>query len=167
MARRAYERIGADYFRERRPGESPTAAIFTRKLGHTQRGGRPLLFDRFYAAQLGGKAVEMLLDRENNRLATLQWNGLAGFHVASFDGQRLRDRWGKIHARQLHPAMYDPVAMRPSEAGNNYLLPIFTDAIGADDVEAIRRSVFDSGNLFRRYHSKNTDLRKRWRFLEG
>ena len=34
---------------------------FTRKVGHTQRGGRPILFDRFHAAQLGGKAIDMLL----------------------------------------------------------------------------------------------------------
>ena len=166
LAALLFERIGADYFRGRRPGESPTEAVFTRKIGHTQRGGRPLLFDRFYAAQLGGKAVEMLLERENNRLATLQWDSEQGFFVSSFDGQRLRDRWGQIHARRLHSDLYDPVNMRPSAVGIEYLLPIFTDAIGSDDVEAIRRSVFDSGNLFRRYHSKNTDVRKRWRFLE-
>ncbi len=46
--------IGDRYFQLYRRGESAREAIFTRKVGHTQRGGRPILFDRFYAAQLGG-----------------------------------------------------------------------------------------------------------------
>ena len=54
-------RLGDDFFTSRRRNESARAAIFTRKVGHTQRGGRPILFDRFYAAQLGGNAVDMLL----------------------------------------------------------------------------------------------------------
>ena len=41
------ERIGDGYFVSRRRGESANASIFTRKVGHTQRGGRPVLFDRF------------------------------------------------------------------------------------------------------------------------
>ena len=45
--------IGDRYFQLYRRGESAREAIFTRKVGHTQRGGRPILFDRFYAAQLG------------------------------------------------------------------------------------------------------------------
>ena len=42
--------IGDRYFQLYRRGESAKEAIFTRKVGHTQRGGRPILFDRFYAA---------------------------------------------------------------------------------------------------------------------
>jgi 6-phosphofructokinase 1 len=61
--------------------------------------------------------------------------------------------------------MYDPVLMQPSSIGIEYLLPIFTSAIGADDVEHIRQTLFDSGNLYRRYHSVNTDLQKRLRFV--
>ena len=38
------------------------------------RGGRPIQFDRFYAAQLGGKAVELLVQGYNNSIATLQWS---------------------------------------------------------------------------------------------
>jgi hypothetical protein len=41
--------IGDRYFQLYRRGESAKEAIFTRKVGHTQRGGRPILFDRFYA----------------------------------------------------------------------------------------------------------------------
>ena len=53
--------LGDRYFQQYRRGRSAKEAIFTRKVGHTQRGGRPILFDRFYAAQLGSKAVELEL----------------------------------------------------------------------------------------------------------
>ncbi len=160
------ERLGDDYFQGLRRAESARAAIFTRKIGHTQRGGRPILFDRFHAAQLGGKALDMLVDGQNNAIAVLQWNRGDGFHVDSYDGNAFRDRWGLIHARFMHPAFYDPTLMRPSRTGIEYLLPIFTNAIGYDDVEAIRNSSFDSGSLTRPYHSVNTDITKRIRLLQ-
>ncbi len=47
-----------------------------------------------------------------------------------------------------------------------YLLPIFSDAIGPEDVEYTRQSLFDAGNLFRPYHSVNTDINKRIVCLE-
>jgi 6-phosphofructokinase 1 len=160
------ERFGDAYFQKFRRAESAKDAIFTRKVGHTQRGGRPILFDRFHATQLGGKAVDMLLEGQNNAVAILQYSQEKGFHVDSFDGNAFRDRWGYIHARQMHPAFYDPELMRPSAVGIDYLLPIFANAVGHDDVEYIRQSLFDSGNLTRPYHSVNTDLRKRIRYLE-
>lgn len=159
------EAIGDAYFRDCGLQDSARATIFTRKVGHTQRGGRPVKFDRFYAAQLGGKAVDMLLEGENNAMATLQWSDREGFQVESRAGNSLRDRWGVIHARRVHGSFYDPERMRISPLGIEYLLPIFTMAVGADDVEHIRDSIFDSGNLYRRYHSVNTDIHKRTRFL--
>jgi len=45
--------------------------------------------------------------------------------------------------------------------------PIFTDAIGDDDTEHMRRTLFASGNLTQPYHSINTDVQKRIRYLEG
>ncbi len=160
------ERIGDSYFKDRRRGDTASSAIFTRKVGHSQRGGRPVLFDRFHAAQLGGKAVEMLLEGQNNAVATLNWTRDAGFHVDSVDANMLRDQWGRIHPRLVHPSFYDKERMRPSRMGVEYLLQIFTRAIGHDDVENIRRSVFDSGNLFRPYHSPNTDIARRIRYLD-
>ena len=157
------EHFGDAYFVKYRRAESAKAAIFTRKVGHTQRGGRPILFDRFYAAQLGGKAVDMLLDGQNNASSVLQWKRDKGFHVDSYDGNEFRDRWGLIHARQMHPSFYDPELMRPSRIGIEYLLPIFTNAIGHADVEYLRESTFDAGSLFRPYHSVNTDINKRIR----
>lgn len=160
------ERMGDDYFSSRRRGESASAAIFVRKVGHTQRGGRPVLFDRFYASQLGGKAVDMLQEGQNNAVAVLQWGREQGFYVDSVAGHHLRDRWGQIHARPMHASFYDEERMKPSQVGIDYLLPIFTSAIGHDDVEHIRHTLFDSGNLMLPYHSINTDVNKRIRYLQ-
>ena len=56
--------------------------------------------------------------------------------------------------------------MKPSKMGIDYLLPIFTDAIGNDDAEHMRQTLFDPGNLAQPYHSINTDVHKRIRYLE-
>jgi ATP-dependent phosphofructokinase / diphosphate-dependent phosphofructokinase len=157
--------IGDKYFQLYRRGDSAKEAIFTRKVGHTQRGGRPILFDRFYAAQLGAKTVEMLIEGRNNAVSILQYNSAKGFHVEGFDANRFRDRWGLIHARYMHPALYDPKLMKPSRMGIDYLLPIFTDAIGEDDAEHMRQTLFAAGNLAQPYHSINTDVHKRIRYL--
>ena len=159
-------RLGDTYFTSKRRNESARAAVFTRKVGHTQRGGRPILFDRFYAAQLGGHAVDMLLEGKLNAVAVLQWNRARGFHVADIPANDFRDRWGLIHARQMHPSWYDRKGLRPSQVGIDYLLPIFTSSIGADDAEAVR-GLFDPGNLMKPYHSVNTDVNKRIRYLSG
>ena len=150
-----------------RRGESAREAIFTRKVGHTQRGGRPILFDRFYAAQLGAKAIDMLLEGRNNAVAILQHTKARGFYVEDYDANRFRDRWGHIHARTMHADLYDPVLMKPSKLGVDYLLPIFTDAIGSDDAEHMRQTLFAPGNLAQPYHSINTDVHKRIRYLSS
>ena len=159
--------IGDRYFQRYRRGESAREAIFVRKVGHTQRGGRPILFDRFYAAQLGGKAVEMLAEGRNNAVAVLQYDRTRGFQVDGYEANRFRDRWGHIHARHMHPDLYDPRLMKPSKLGIDYLTPIFTDAIGNDDAEHMRQTLFAAGNLAQPYHSINTDVQKRIRYLAG
>ncbi|HRI16581.1 MAG TPA: 6-phosphofructokinase [Verrucomicrobiota bacterium] len=158
--------IGDRYFQLYRRGESAREAIFTRKVGHTQRGGRPILFDRFYAAQLGAKAVELLKEGRNNAVSILQYSADKGFHVEGYDANRLRDRWGLIHARYMHPELYDPRLMKPSRMGIDYLMPIFTDAIGEDDMEHMRQTLFSAGNLTQPYHSINTDINKRIRYFD-
>jgi 6-phosphofructokinase 1 len=158
--------LGDRYFQQYRRGRSAKEAIFTRKVGHTQRGGRPILFDRFYAAQLGSKAVDLLVEGRNNAIAVLQYNARKGFYVEGYDANRFRDRWGLIHARFMHPALYDPISMKPSRLGIDYLLPIFTDAIGSDDAEEMRQTLFNPGNLAQPYHSINTDVQKRIRYLQ-
>ncbi len=100
-------------------------------------------------------------------MAILQYSNERGFYVDSISGNAFRDRWGHIHARCVHRSFYDPEQMKPSTKGIDYLLPIFTDAIGPDDVEHTRETLFDSGNLFRPYHSVNTDINKRIRFLDS
>jgi ATP-dependent phosphofructokinase / diphosphate-dependent phosphofructokinase len=158
--------MGDTYFTSKRRNESAKAAIFTRKVGHTQRGGRPILFDRFYGAQLGGHAVEMLLRGAINSVAILQWNREKGFHVDDVPANDFRDRWGLIHARQMHPSFYTPEEMKPSRIGIDYLMPIFSNALGHDDIEAIRQNLFNPGNLTRSYHSINVDVNKRIRYLD-
>ena len=54
---RLIDMLGDAHFQRYRRGTAKEA-IFTRKVGHTQRGGRPILFDRFYAALLGAKTVD-------------------------------------------------------------------------------------------------------------
>ncbi len=159
------DQLGDRYFKDLGINETASSAVFTRKVGHTQRGGRPVGFDRFYSSQLGGKAVEMLMDGQNNAVAILQWERERGFYVASYPGNGFRDQWGLIHARALHPTFYDPQRMHISSMGIDYLLPIFTNSIGPEDVLFIRETRFDSGNLFRRFHSINTDMEKRTRYL--
>jgi 6-phosphofructokinase len=160
------EALGDEMFRSARRGESAREAIFTRKAGHTQRGGRPIHFDRFYAALLGGKAVDLLREGYNNRAAILQWNPKSGFYVDSYDANRFRDRWGLIHARRMHPSFYDAEHMRPSQVGIDYLLPIFTNALSESDLEYIHQTTFAAGNLTQPYHSPNTDVAKRIRYLD-
>ncbi len=157
------QKIGDEFFTRQRRNESADAAIFVRKVGHTQRGGRPILFDRFYAGQLGGKAVDLLAQQMHNGLATLQYRD-GGLVVDSIDGNKLRDRWGNIHARPLSTTFYDPDRFQPSRKGVDYLRSIFTNALGADDVECQRR-LFDTGNLTHPYDSVNIDVNKRIRRL--
>ena len=164
---RLIDLLGDKYFKEYRRGASAKEAIFTRKVGHTQRGGRPILFDRFYAALLGAKAVDLLVEGRNNAVSVLQYQSAKGFHVEGYDANRFRDRWGLIHPRFVHPALYDPILMKPSRMGIDYLLPIFTDAIGNDDAEHMRQTLFDPGNLAEPYHSINTDVHKRIRYLQA
>jgi 6-phosphofructokinase len=158
--------MGDKYFHLYRRGDSASEAIFVRKVGHTQRGGRPILFDRFYAAQLGGKAVDLLVEGRNNAVSVLQHNDQQGFHVDGYDANLFRDRWGHIHARHMHPSFYDRERMLPSKTGIDYLLPIFTGAIGEDDMEVVRTGLFAPGCLTHPYHSINTDVHKRIRYID-
>ena len=157
--------LGDNVFGEMRAFESGASSVFIRKIGHTQRGGRPILFDRFYASQLGGKAVDLLVSGESNEIATLQYERASGFRVGSISANKLRDQWGEIHPRTVHPSFYDAKRMLLSPIGIDYLHPIFTNAIGADDIENIRTQMFSAGSVRNRYQSVNTDIRKRFRIV--
>ncbi|NOX55307.1 MAG: 6-phosphofructokinase, partial [Planctomycetes bacterium] len=104
---------------------------------------------------------------KNNSVATLQWSHDRGFCVDSVPVNRLRDRWRIIHARRVHPSFYDAGRYQPSALGIQYLLPIFSNALGSDDLERLRSDLFDAGNLSTRYQSVNLDIQKRVRLLEG
>lgn len=160
------QRLGDSYFTAKRRNESARAAIFTRKVGHTQRGGRPVHFDRFYGVQLGGQAVDMLLEGHVNGVAILQRSRERGFYIDGLNANDFRDRFGLIHSRQAHPSFYDAEALRPSQVGVDYLVPIFSDALGMDDMEAVRQTLFHTSNLTQPFHSVNIDVNKRICFLD-
>ena len=160
------ERLGDSYFTTKRRNESARAAIFTRKVGHTQRGGRPVYFDRFYGLQLGGHAVDLLTEGHANGVAILQWDRARGFYIDGVNANDFRDRYGLIHARQVHPSFYDREALQLSQMGVNYLTPIFTNAVGMDDLDYIRTQLFYPGNLTQPYRSINLDINKRICFLD-
>ncbi len=49
-----------------------TTDIRVTLLGHLQRGGKPIAYDRILATQLGVKAFEMVLNKEFGKMAALQ-----------------------------------------------------------------------------------------------
>ena len=160
-------RLGDDYFTSKRRNESAKAAIFTRKVGHTQRGGRPILFDRFYGAQLGGQAVDLLLEGHVNGVAILQWNRERGFHVARRRRQRLPRPLGpsSTPARCI-PSFYD--RGEPAAVADRHGVP-------AADLPQRHRpgrhggrppDLFNPGNLTQPYHSVNVDINKRICYLD-
>ena len=158
--------IGDRYFQLYRRGESAREAIFTRKVGHTQRGGRPIVFDRFYAAQLGAKAVELLLEGRNNAVSILQYTDAKGFQVSGYDANRFRDRWGYIHARRMHSQFYDPVLMKPSSWESTICCQFLRTPSVTTTWSTFAETLFAPGNLAQPYHSINTDINKRIRYLE-
>ena len=163
---RLVDSIGDRYFRQKRRGENAREVIFTRKVGHTQRGGRPLLFDRFYAAQQGGKSVDLLLEGQTNMIASLQWSRDHGFAVEGFPVSGLLDPWGVIHPRKMHASFYDRTTLRPSPLAVEYLQQIFTGAVGHDDTEHLRERLFTPGRLVDPHRSINALVGRRIQYLE-
>ena len=110
--------------------------------------------------------MDMIVAGESNRFAALQWSQSDGFTVESQDTQVLRGNDGVIHARRVDESFYDSQRLHISETGIGYLLPIFSDAIGAGDVEQIRHSLFDSGNLQDEYRSISVAMQRRTETLD-
>jgi 6-phosphofructokinase len=160
------ELIGDAFFEQTGRVDTAARAIFTRKVGHTQRGGRPLKFDRYQGSQLGGHAMDMIVGGQSNSFASLQWNQADGFTVESVDTKLLRGKDGVIHARRVDKSFYDGQRLHISETGIRYLVPIFSQAIGAEDVEQIRHSLFDSGNLQDEYRSISVAMERRTETLD-
>jgi len=70
-----------------------------------------------------------------------------------------------IHAREVHPSLYSTRRFQLSELGREYLQPIFTHAIGHEDLEMLHARLFHPGNLVTRYQSFNIEIQKRIRTL--
>jgi hypothetical protein len=94
-------------------------------------------------------AVDLLLQGHANVVAVLQYDKKGGFRIGSVQANDFRDRYGLIHARQVHLSFYDRSRLGLSDVAVAYLQPIFADAIGADDMEEVRRTLFHPGNLTR------------------
>ncbi|MEI8381925.1 MAG: 6-phosphofructokinase [Planctomycetota bacterium] len=159
-------RFGDQFFSSRRKNESADSAIFTRKVGHTQRGGFPIKFDRYHAAQLGGKAVDLIVEGRNNAMATLQYSRESGFTLGSLAANKLRDRFGKIHPRQVHSSFYEKQRFQPSRLGKEYLRSVLTNALGSEDVEQMRATMFNPGKLATRFQSVCIDMSRRIELLK-
>ena len=162
------EGIGDEYFRT-----SCAATIRPRKPSSPESsatpsaGGRPLLFDRFHAAQLGGQAVEMLLHGQNNCVSTLQWSEKRGFYVDSINGHQLPRPLG-AHS----PAVHAPLVLRPAPDA------ALADRHGrlAADLQQRHRprrcgehgpdAVRPGQSVLGPYHSVNTDVNKRICYLD-
>ena len=158
--------IGDQYFQLYRRGDSAKEAIFTRKVGHTQRGGRPILFDRFYAAMQGAEGGGFAGGGPQQCRFRFAIQHDQGFYVEGYDANRFRDRWGLIHARYMHP---DALRCQTDEAvqtGHRLSAADFHRRHRQDDAEHMRQTLFNPGNLTQPYHSINTDVHKRIRYLE-
>jgi phosphoenolpyruvate carboxylase len=118
--------------------------------------GRSISTD-FTGCNWGGHAVDLLTEGHANGVAILQWNRERGFYIDGVNANDFRDRYGLIHARQVHPSFYDREALQLSQVGVNYLTPIFTNAIGMDDLDYVRTQLFHPGNLTQPYRSINLD----------
>ena len=94
-------------------------------------------------------------------IATLQWSEQGGFQLDSLPANKLRDPWGRIHPRFVHPSFYDAERFQPSRLGRQYLQTVLTNAIGHDDMEALRAEMFNPGKLSTRYQSVNIDIHRR------
>ena len=115
---------------------------------------------------LGGEAVEILNRKQNNHLATLNWTEEFGFTTGQLSANKLRDQWGTIHAREVHSSLYSKQRFQPSELGRQYFAPIFKNAIGHEDMEAIKSHLFSPDNLLTRYQSFNVEMQKRIQYLD-
>ena len=159
------ERLGDAFFTRKRRNESADAAIFVRKVGHTQRGGGRSSSTGSTPRNSAARPSTCSCKGAHNCVATLQFRD-GGFALDSLDANKLRDRWGTIHARPLSPSFYDPKRFLPSAKGVEYLRTIFTNALGVDDVESIRH-LFDTGKLTHPYDSVNVDINKRIHRLDA
>jgi hypothetical protein len=61
----------------------------------------------------------------------------------------------------VDPSFYDSERLGLSRVGIDYLLPIFNNALGSDDLEHVRQSLLRRSNLAEPYHSANVDINKR------
>ncbi len=142
------------------------AAIFTRKVGHTQRGGRPMLLRSLLRGPAGRPAVDMLLEGQNNCVST-SCSGTASRASTSTasPANDFRDRWGLIHARLMHRIVLRPDVDAALADGDRVSDADLHQRHRPRRLRGSARPTFGPGNLTTRYHSVNIDVGKRIRYL--
>ena len=57
-------------------------------LGHLQRAGKPLAFDRIFALRLGARAARLVLEKKFGRMSAMQAGEIADVSLASAVAER-------------------------------------------------------------------------------
>ena len=99
-------------------------------------------------------------------MATLQYSHESGFTLGSLAANKLRDRFGKIHPRKVHSSFYEKQRFQPSKLGKEYLRSVLTNALGSEDVEQMRATMFNPGKLATRFQSVCIDMNRRIELLK-
>ena len=166
LRERMIELLGDRYFQRYRRGSSAREAIFTRKIGHTQRAAGQSASTGSTRRCSARRRSTCSWKDGTMRCRCCRYQAEKGFHVAGYDANRFPIGGpdpSACHApRAIHPVLHEALAN-----GRRDLLPIFTGAIGNDDAEHMRQTLFNPGNLAQPYHSINTDVHKRIRYPRG
>ena len=155
--------IGDAYFTRQRRNESADAAIFVRKIGHTQRGGRPIKLrsvstPRNLAARRSSCCWTATTTAwRRSRAATEGSISIAWMPTSS-------EIAGASSTPGRSRSLLRPEDVQTFAQGVQYFRSMFANALGAEDVESIR-SIFDTGNLIHPYDSVNVHIHKRIRRL--
>ncbi|MCH7560314.1 MAG: hypothetical protein IIC67_02915, partial [Thaumarchaeota archaeon] len=102
------------------------------------------IINRLFRGHLRNMELQQPMDGRNKFIDTIYRNASEkGFFLDSIPADALRDRRKIIHPRLVHRSLYDAEKFGLSQLGVQYLLPIFTDAIGIDDMEFLRSELFN------------------------
>ena len=105
--------------------------------------------------------MDLLVEGHNNSIATLQYTREFGIRLGSLSANKLRDPFGRIHPRRVHPCFFDDKRFQPSPIAKEYLRSVLTNALGSEDVEQMRATMFNPGKLSTRYQSVSIDIQRR------
>ena len=138
------------------------------RSGHTQRGGRPILFDRFHAAQLGGHARGHAARRADERRRDPAVHPRPRVPPRRCLRQRLPRPLGPDPRPHDAPELLRPGRDAAEPDGDR--LPdadLHPTRSGPTTWRCCARELFDPSHLKMPFHSVNTDIGKRIRYVRG